>query len=144
MDQAGLPWSLEVEAARRRGEIGGMCLPHPESDGLNAAISGSTSGALISQVRGKPLHIGSWQLRTVTFMKGKADYLIHNQIYLIVDYLIPTLQRLGVKDEQWKYVNLGIGANDIVSKGDADLPRMSAYDDAVQPHRASSSLRTRS
>lgn len=31
------------------------------------------------------------------------------------DYLVPTLQALQVKDDHWKFINLGIGANDIVS-----------------------------
>ncbi|WVQ82911.1 hypothetical protein IAT38_005047 [Cryptococcus sp. DSM 104549] len=31
------------------------------------------------------------------------------------DYLLPRLKELDVKDEDWKYVNLGIGANDICS-----------------------------
>jgi hypothetical protein len=30
------------------------------------------------------------------------------------DYLVPTLQALQVKDDDWKFINLGIGANDIV------------------------------
>lgn len=54
-------------------------LCHPESDGLNAAVSGSVSASLVSQVS---------------------------------DFLIPKIQELGLTDE-WKYVNLGIGANDI-------------------------------
>ncbi|WWC90174.1 uncharacterized protein L201_005107 [Kwoniella dendrophila CBS 6074] len=56
------------------------CSSHPESDGLNAAISGSLSKGLMSQVK---------------------------------DYLIPKIIELGVKDEDWKYVNIGIGANDV-------------------------------
>ncbi|WVF66567.1 hypothetical protein IAT40_001307 [Kwoniella sp. CBS 6097] len=60
--------------------IGVGCLPHPEEDGLNAAISGSVSEGLMSQVR---------------------------------DHLIPTIKAMDVKDEDWKFVNLGIGANDV-------------------------------
>ncbi|OCF38612.1 hypothetical protein I317_07602 [Kwoniella heveanensis CBS 569] len=60
--------------------IGVGCLPHPEEDGLNAAISGSVSEGLMSQV---------------------------------TDYLIPNIKEMNIKDEDWKYVNLGIGANDI-------------------------------
>jgi hypothetical protein len=33
------------------------------------------------------------------------------------DYLVPTLQALQVKDDDWKFINLGIGANDIVGPG---------------------------
>ncbi|KAK6904726.1 hypothetical protein I203_105542 [Kwoniella mangroviensis CBS 8507] len=53
---------------------------HPEGDGLNAAISGSTSKSLMSQVK---------------------------------DYIIPKMVELDVKKEDWKYVNIGIGANDV-------------------------------
>ncbi|WVQ64327.1 uncharacterized protein L199_002489 [Kwoniella botswanensis] len=53
---------------------------HPEGDGLNAAISGSTSNSLMSQVK---------------------------------DYIIPKMIELDVKKEDWKYVNIGIGANDV-------------------------------
>lgn len=38
------------------------------------------------------------------------------------DYLIPTLEKLGVQEEDWKYVNLGIGGNDVVSCPPDSLP----------------------
>ncbi|WVQ94178.1 hypothetical protein IAU59_001256 [Kwoniella sp. CBS 9459] len=61
--------------------IGGAgCVPRPEDDGLNVAISGSLSEGLMAQVK---------------------------------DYLIPAIKAMDVKDEDWKYVNLGIGANDV-------------------------------
>ncbi|WWC67286.1 uncharacterized protein I206_101194 [Kwoniella pini CBS 10737] len=56
------------------------CGLHPSEDGLNAAISGSLSAGLLSQVK---------------------------------DYLIPRMIEFEVKDDDWKYVNLGIGANDV-------------------------------
>jgi hypothetical protein len=36
-------------------------------------------------------------------------------IYSWVDYLIPMLEGMEVERETWKYLNIGIGANDIVS-----------------------------
>ncbi|WRT63230.1 uncharacterized protein IL334_000133 [Kwoniella shivajii] len=56
------------------------CSNHPKEDGLNAAISGSLSAGLMSQVK---------------------------------DYLIPQILELQLEDKDWKYVNLGIGANDV-------------------------------
>ncbi|KAK8844732.1 hypothetical protein IAR55_006582 [Kwoniella newhampshirensis] len=36
-----------------------------------------------------------------------------NLMAQVKDYLLPRIAELGLKDEDWKYVNLGIGANDI-------------------------------
>ncbi|EIW72937.1 hypothetical protein TREMEDRAFT_15851, partial [Tremella mesenterica DSM 1558] len=52
---------------------------HPDTDGLNAAVSGSVAANLLSQVD---------------------------------EYLIPAITSLRLGDE-WKYLNLGIGANDL-------------------------------
>ena len=67
-----------------------------DKDGLNAAVSGSVAASLIRQVS------GALKQRE----REGADAKI--------DYLIPRLEYSGVRREDWKYVNIGIGANDLV------------------------------
>ncbi|WWD22714.1 hypothetical protein CI109_107207 [Kwoniella shandongensis] len=38
-----------------------------------------------------------------------------NLMAQVKDYLLPRIAEMGIRDEDWKYVNLGIGANDICS-----------------------------
>jgi len=33
----------------------------------------------------------------------------------MTDYVVPTFEKMDVLESDWKYINVGIGANDIVS-----------------------------
>jgi hypothetical protein len=75
--------------------IAGRCV-HPETDGLNAAVSGAKVDALMAQARGGSSRV--W---------GE----------LKPDWLVPRLEEMGVGKGDWKYLNLAIGANDLVRLG---------------------------
>lgn len=83
--------------------VGGWCVWRYD-DGLNGAVSGSTSGNLLSQVRG-----GFTVERSE--MRGR---LANRESGLTVDYVLPNLEMMDIPETDWKYINVGIGANDIV------------------------------
>ncbi|RSH83935.1 hypothetical protein EHS25_005179 [Saitozyma podzolica] len=79
------------------------------------SLSGGSVGKhpLVSCFSGLGVHIGCEHPEGDGTNAAISGSIAAGLVGQVRDYLVPTLQALQVKDDDWKFINLGIGANDI-------------------------------
>ncbi|GFZ44598.1 hypothetical protein JCM24511_02322 [Saitozyma sp. JCM 24511] len=79
------------------------------------SLSGGSVGKhpLVTCFSGLGVHIGCEHPEGDGTNAAISGSIAAGLVGQVRDYLVPTLRALQVKDDDWKFINLGIGANDI-------------------------------